>query len=122
MAWDKYDFIDELKDFIRTDCGENATYDEIEDYIRNEVDRNCIYTSDCWEIAQELSDFDPTDIAYDALYEYAMSEIDIDEMVDELATEDDEDEDEDFDESYKKRNSIRKENFRRINHKCGRRK
>lgn len=91
MAWNKYDYIKSLKDFIRTDCGENATYDEIEDYIRDDVDRACIYTSDCWDIAKELSNFDPTDIAYEALIDYVYSEIDIDELVDELAT------DEDFD-------------------------
>ena len=97
MAFNRYDYIKQLKDFIRTDCGENATYDEIENYIRDDVDRACIYTSDCWDIAKELSDFNPTDIAYESLLEYAFSEIDIDELVDELSTNEDEDFDLDID-------------------------
>lgn len=102
MSWNKYDYIEQLKDFIRNDCGENASYEEIENYIRDDVDRECIYTSDCWDIAKELSDLDIAPVAYDALLDYVYSQIDIDDLVDELAVEEDEDDEEDdFEESAK---------------------
>lgn len=96
MAFNKYSYIEQLMDFIRSDCDENSTYDEIVQYIKEDVDRECTYTDDCYEILKELGsyvDFDPRDYAIMALQSYVNEVLDPEEIVEELSETDDSDSD-----------------------------
>jgi organic radical activating enzyme len=86
MAFNKHIFIDELREEILDNKFE--TRGEIERYIHEQIDNACIYTSECFEIAQELHksrDFgDATNIgslAYECLLELVYEELDLEELI-----------------------------------------
>ena len=92
MGFNKYKFIDDLKeeinDEIKNDNLQNE--DDITEYIHNSVDSECIYYSNCMEIMQELNlyswdNFDGDcanvmQVAYYGLEELIYNEIDISEF------------------------------------------
>jgi uridine phosphorylase len=88
-TFNKYQFIEELNKFIIEEI-KNGNCQSSDDYytlMHEEIDRACIYTADCFDICKELSathfnDYDMecntiTDLAYAALYEYAVNEMDV---------------------------------------------
>lgn len=82
MAFDRYAFVDNLKDEIK---GEGfTTEDEIERYIQESIDSALIYNSDILDIARDFNVIDYDQLSrdvYEPLYDYVLSEIDIDELL-----------------------------------------
>ena len=96
--FNKYKYIDQLKDFIKSDC--KPDYDEIEQYIREDIDRECIYNATCYEICEELNpsgdfsdaidEYGSTNISQFAYYELEQlvaEKIDINEIIKEMLNE-----------------------------------
>lgn len=90
--------IESLKEYIRT--SEDVTVDELYDQLHIDIDNDCIYYADCFDIIKGLDfiDFKDTEFqvtnvseaAYAALYEYAMEEIDFENVLEETLREGDE--------------------------------
>lgn len=88
MAFDRYAFVDNLKEEIKDE--QLTTTNEIERYIQEAIDTALIYNSDILDIAKDFNVIDYRQLAsdvYEPLYDYVLSEIDEDEL---LYDEDDE--------------------------------
>ena len=88
MAFDRYAFVDNLKEEIKEEGF--TTRDEIERYIQESLDTALIYYSDILEIAKDFDVIDYNQLrndVYEPFYDYVLSEIDEDEL---LADEDEE--------------------------------
>ena len=90
--FNKYQFIDQLTDSIKKniEIGYIECVEGIYDEMHTEIDNACIYYADCFDICKELNaiDFTAFDIecntinqlAYAALYEYTMDNLDVNEL------------------------------------------
>jgi len=91
-TFNKYQFIDELNKVIIEEI-ENGNCQSSEDYytlMHEEIDRACIYYADCFDICKELNATDFTiyddritsinELAYHALYEYSINEMDVNQF------------------------------------------
>ena len=82
MAFDRYAFVDNLKEEIKDE--QLTTTDEIERYIQEAIDNALIYYSDILDIAKDFNVIDYKQLAsdvYEPFYEYVLSEIDEDELL-----------------------------------------
>lgn len=96
--FNKYLFIEELEKEIVNEInkGNIQSSDDYYTYMHNELDTACIYYSDCFDICKELSatDFTAYDmecntisqLAYAALYEYTLNELDVNKLDELLGT------------------------------------
>lgn len=97
LSFNKYDFINTLKDSIKDEIvqGNINHEDDIRKHINEAIDNECIYYHNCFQIAMELraTDFTAFDseinnistLAYYALDEYVNSELNISELNDLIA-------------------------------------
>lgn len=82
MAFDRYAFVDNLKEEIKEE--QFTSSDEIERYIQEAIDNALIYYSDILDIAKDFDVIDYSQLAsdvYEPFYEYVLSEIDEDDLL-----------------------------------------
>ena len=82
MAFDRYAFVDNLKEEIKDE--QLTTTDEIERYIQEAIDNALIYNFDILDIAKDFNVINYRQLAsdvYEPLYDYVLSEIDEDELL-----------------------------------------
>lgn len=89
--------IESLKEYIRT--SEDVTVDDLYEQLHIDIDNDVIYYSNCFDIIKGLgfTDFKDTEFqvtnvseaAYAALYEYAMENIDMNNVLEETIRESD---------------------------------
>lgn len=91
-TFNKYQFIEELTASIKKNIerGYIECLEGIYDEMHTEIDNACIYYSTCFDICKDLNatQFDEYDmecknisqLAYAALYEYTMDELDVSEL------------------------------------------
>ena len=103
--FNKYKWLEEqtesLVEYIKYDHenGNQTDLDSIQDKLHTDLDTEVIYYNHCWDICKELaspcewdtSDFAPinnvSQLAYAALYEWAMEKIDLEELLEETLNE-----------------------------------
>ena len=103
--FNKYKWLEEqtdsLVEYIKYDHenGNQTDLDSLQDKLHTDLDTEVIYYSHCWDICKELaqayewdtSDFAPinnvSQLAYAALYEWAMEKIDLEELLEETLNE-----------------------------------
>lgn len=98
-TFNKYQFIEDLENLIINEIklGNCEDSDDYYTLMHEEIDRACIYYADCFDICKELNATDFTeydaqinsisDLAYYALYQYTMNEMNInqfDELIETL--------------------------------------
>lgn len=100
--FNKYKWLEEqiesLQEYIRT--SEDVTVDDLYEQLHIDIDNDCIYYADCFDIIKGLgfTDFKDTEFqvtnvseaAYAALYEYAMENIDFQDVLEQTLREGDE--------------------------------
>ena len=82
MAFDRYAFVDNLKEEIKAE--QFTSSDEVERYIQEAIDTALIYYSDILDIAKDFDVIDYNQLAsdvYEPFYEYLLSEIDEDDLL-----------------------------------------
>lgn len=82
MAFDRYAFVDNLKEEIKAE--QFTSSDEVERYIQEAIDNALIYYSDILDIAKDFDVIDYSQLAsdvYEPFYEYLLSEIDEDDLL-----------------------------------------
>ena len=103
--FNKYKWLEEqtdsLVEYIKYDHdnGNQTDLDSLQDKLHIDLDTEVIYYNHCWDICKELalpcewdtSDFAPinnvSQLAYAALYEWAMEKIDLEELLEETLNE-----------------------------------
>lgn len=103
--FNKYKWLEEqtesLIEYIKEDHknGNRTDVDSLQEKLHIDLDTDVIYYSDCWDICKELapayewdrSDFGPinnvSQLAYVALYDWAMQKIDLEELLEETQSE-----------------------------------
>ena len=103
--FNKYKWLEEqtdsLVEYIKYDHenGNQTDLDSLQDKLHIDLDTEVIYYNHCWDICKELaspcewdtSDFSPVNnvsqLAYAALYEWAMEKIDLEELLEETLNE-----------------------------------
>lgn len=103
--FNKYKWLEEqtdsLVEYIKYDHenGNETDLDSLQDKLHIDLDTEVIYYNHCWDICKELalpcewdtSDFAPinnvSQLAYAALYEWAMEKIDLEELLEETLNE-----------------------------------
>jgi uridine phosphorylase len=91
-TFNKYQFIEDLSSIITKGInnGEINSSDDYYTLMHEEIERECIYYSNCFDICKELNATDFTaydmecntisELAYAALYQYTIDELDVNKL------------------------------------------
>jgi hypothetical protein len=106
MAFNQYLWLQEqktsLNEYLIFNKENGTNYDELFEKLMTDIDNDCIYYNDCWDICKVLAPCNEWDkmelgpitslaqLAYATLYDFAMSEINLQDMIDEFNYEEDE--------------------------------
>ena len=105
MAFDQYLWLKEqkrsLNEYLKfnKEHGNETDYEELFEQLMIDIDNDCIYYVNCWDICKQLSpsvDWDTMELgpitgisqlAYATLYDFAMTQINLQDMIDEFNNE-----------------------------------